>query len=629
MVMVLFVHHHVLKLISILITLCTLSDCYDPLDPNGNISVTFDIYQSTDNGYLARVTVQNYYLYRHVDKPGWKLGWTWANNEVIWSMNGAFATDRGNCLGYSGSQMPHSCKKDPTIVDLTPQVSQNRSEHCCRGGLLSAWAIDPLNSFSSFELEVRNLGKNPLGQPPTNLTLMAPGPGYTCSPFLDTDPTLSSDFGGLRQVPVLSDPSLPESNEDNIIECSDHMCPIRVHWHFKNNYMDHWRVKLTISNYNYKKNFSNWNVLVQHPGFSQKATIYSFNSTKLPAVGLQDGVALFWGIDFYNSELLHSDEGRQGIATTEILLEKDPNSFTLRNGWAFPRRIYFNGEDCEMPLPDTFPMLPNETAMAALGDQSPEEAMVASEPQPHNNKPISNIVIVIAMQTEALPVVNRFQLTEDPHSPFPEGVPWVRYHGTYKDLNINLIWPGKDPGLGVDSVGTISSALVTYAAIQALQPDLIINAGTAGGFKAKGASIGDIFIASDCAFHDRRIPIPVFDLYGVGLRKAFETPNLVKELNLKVAKLSTGDSLDMTPQDESSIIANDATVKDMEGAAVAYVADLLKVPAIFIKAVTDIVDGDKPTAEEFLQNLASVTAALDLAVEQVINFINGKCVSEL
>ena len=36
---------------------------------------------------------------------------------------------------------------------------------------------------------------------------------------------------------------------------------------------------------------------------------------------------------------------------------------------------------------------------------------------------------------------------------------------------------------GVDSVGTVSASLVTYAAIQALQPDLIINAGTAGGFK--------------------------------------------------------------------------------------------------------------------------------------------------
>lgn len=29
----------------------------------------------------------------------------------------------------------------------------------------------------------------------------------------------------------------------------------------------------------------------------------------------------------------------------------------------------------------------------------------------------------------------------------------------------------------------------------------------------------------------------VFDLYGVGLRKAFETPNLLKELNLKVSAM--------------------------------------------------------------------------------------------
>lgn len=36
---------------------------------------------------------------------------------------------------------------------------------------------------------------------------------------------------------------------------------------------------------------------------------------------------------------------------------------------------------------------------------------------------------------------------------------------------------------GVDCIGTISASLVTYASIQALEPDLIINAGTAGGFK--------------------------------------------------------------------------------------------------------------------------------------------------
>lgn len=66
-----------------------------------------------------------------------------------------------------------------------------------------------------------------------------------------------------------------------------------------------------------------------------------------------------------------------------------------------------------------------------------------------------------------------------------------------------------------------------------------------------------------------------------------------------------------------------------QGAAVAYVAEMLKVPAIFVKAVTDIVDGEKPTAEEFMQNLVAVTAALEQKVTKVIDFINGKCLSDL
>ncbi|KAF8020793.1 hypothetical protein BT93_G1272 [Corymbia citriodora subsp. variegata] len=85
--------------------------------------------------------------------------------------------------------------------------------------------------------------------------------------------------------------------------------------------------------------------------------------------------------------------------------------------------------------------------MAPHGDESgaAEEATVVGA----EKRPISTIVILIAMQTEALPVVNGFQLVEDQNSLFPKGVPWVRYYGTYKDLNINLIWPGKDPSFGM------------------------------------------------------------------------------------------------------------------------------------------------------------------------------------
>ena len=74
---------------------------------------------------------------------------------------------------------------------------------------------------------------------------------------------------------------------------------------------------------------------------------------------LADEVALFWGIDYFNTILLQADGDQVGSLNTEILLNKDTDSFTLSNGWAFPQRIYFDGENCEMPPLNTFPALPN------------------------------------------------------------------------------------------------------------------------------------------------------------------------------------------------------------------------------------------------------------------------------
>nr|XP_016446636.1 PREDICTED: COBRA-like protein 1 isoform X1 [Nicotiana tabacum] len=400
-----------LQTIEQLLTLSLIADCYDSLDPSGNIAVTYDIVRWTDDGYQARITIQNYHQYRHIEKPGWQLGWTWAGTEVIWSMSGAFTTKQGNCSTFK-SEIPHCCKKDPIIVDLAPEAPlEKRSDGCCHGGFLAASAINPSGSSVSFDMKVGNLRGNYTAHKPLNLTLMAPGLGYTCDEFVDTDPTISSVIEGKRQEQVirtwkstctystflanrsptccvsLSTFYNPEVtpcrlcscgckladneakscirqsssplSERELVQCTDHMCPLRVHWHIMKNYRNYWRVKLTISNYNLGKNYSNWNVVVQHPGFSQLATVYSFNNTVLPTVGVPDEVALFWGLDFYNDALLQAEEKQVGSVTTEILLLKDMSSFTLSNGWAFPRRVYFNGENCEMPLPDTFPMLPN------------------------------------------------------------------------------------------------------------------------------------------------------------------------------------------------------------------------------------------------------------------------------
>ncbi|KAG5247873.1 COBRA protein [Salix suchowensis] len=49
-------------------------------------------------------------------------------------------------------------------------------------------------------MTVVSLDGNSTVYPPANLTLLAPEPGYTCGPVVETTPTVSSDLGGRRRV---------------------------------------------------------------------------------------------------------------------------------------------------------------------------------------------------------------------------------------------------------------------------------------------------------------------------------------------------------------------------------------------------------------------------------------------
>jgi nucleoside phosphorylase len=61
-----------------------------------------------------------------------------------------------------------------------------------------------------------------------------------------------------------------------------------------------------------------------------------------------------------------------------------------------------------------------------------------------------------------------------------------------------------------------------------MNPDIIINAGTAGGFRRKGGEIGDVYISTFMKYHDRRIPIHSFEAYSRGNFEAVKVDNLVK-----------------------------------------------------------------------------------------------------
>ncbi|XP_057722673.1 COBRA-like protein 1 isoform X2 [Arachis stenosperma] len=421
------------------------STAYDALDPTANITIKWDVITWTGDGYIAVVTMYNFQQYRHIQAPGWTLGWTWAKREVIWNMLGGQTTEQGDCSRFKGS-IPHCCKKDPTVVDLLPGAPYNQQvANCCKGGVLNAWAQDPETAVASFQLIVGSAGTtNKTVRVPKNFTLRVPGPGYTCGPAKIVRPTkfstndkrrttqammtwnvtctysqflaqktptccvsLSSFYNNTivncptctcgcqnktepgscvdPKSPHLASVVSPPSRALNppLVQCTSHMCPIRVHWHVKLQYKEYWRIKITVTNFNYRMNYSQWNLVVQHPNFDNVTQVFSFNYKPLTPyeglrlyMGFADDTGMLWGVKFYNDLLVSA--GAVGNVQSELLFRKDKSSFTFDKGWAFPRRIYFNGDNCVMPPPDAYPWLPNASSTLVLSLLSSLTRILAS-----------------------------------------------------------------------------------------------------------------------------------------------------------------------------------------------------------------------------------------------------------
>nr|XP_051211818.1 COBRA-like protein 7 [Lolium perenne] len=437
----------------LLVFLCYLSsqfaDAYDPVDPLGNITINWDFTSMDTNQYTVMVSIHNYQLYRHIERPGWRLGWAWSGHEIIWDVRGAETTELGNCSGvhFDPGHPPHCCEKRPVVVDLPPGAPYNiQVANCCRGGVLSSLTQNNSTATAAFQMSVGGFdrdGGDPNGDPvkPANFSLGVPG--YTCSNATQVPATRSKvdeqrhvqvmltwqitcSYSQFRDGPSPSccvslssfynstivgcpqcscgcprSPSAPQcfrfsgprcmiftefqlkfavfgqlsvrfffsDGEQSklqplpdadgnpptpVIRCTEHMCPIRVHWHVKQNYREYWRVKASITNYDMVSNYSDWNLVVRHPNLANITQLFSFNYQPLIQYDTINDTAMFWGIVNYNEMLL-----RDGNVQTEMILKKDPSDFTFSGGWAFPRRVYFNGHQCAMPSPDQYPSLPN------------------------------------------------------------------------------------------------------------------------------------------------------------------------------------------------------------------------------------------------------------------------------
>lgn len=234
-----------------------------------------------------------------------------------------------------------------------------------------------------------------------------------------------------------------------------------------------------------------------------------------------------------------------------------------------------------------------------------------------------DILILIAMQAEADSFIQKWEMTEfvDPSlAPLP-----ARCYRT-SSQRIILVTHGKDPAQKFDYVGTQFAAITTWETIKAFQPKIIINAGTAGGFAKEGAQIGDVYINSQgCQYHDRQISIAEYHAFCHKPIESKLAQSLIKEHSfLKEGSISSGNSLDTTSEEIDRIARSGAHLKDMEAATVAEVATLFKKEIIALKAVTDLLDGEHPSATEFLQNLQLASNKLTEALDKVVRKLVGE-----
>lgn len=169
-------------------------------------------------------------------------------------------------------------------------------------------------------------------------------------------------------------------------------------------------------------------------------------------------------------------------------------------------------------------------------------------------------------------------------------------------------------------VGKVNMAICTQILVNVYEVDMLINTGVAGGLY-KDINVGDIVISSDALQHD-------FDVTGLGYKKSVipgletsvfqadsELVEMAKEaceivnpeIQCFVGRIVTGDQFISSNQVRAQLIEEfGGYCAEMEGAAMAQVAVLNKIPFVIIRAISDKADDSAPVSYEIFEEQAII-----------------------
>ncbi len=196
---------------------------------------------------------------------------------------------------------------------------------------------------------------------------------------------------------------------------------------------------------------------------------------------------------------------------------------------------------------------------------------------------MSSIGIICAMSEEVQKIVNAFNLKE---------IRSTLNYPTYQNNHIILI---------ESSIGKVASSLAASTLIEKHQVDHLINIGLAGALKS--IPTRSAYFVSSVTQHDAFIP---FENYQQDMYKSIKC--VVPDNTDNTAVLTTGDQF-IT---DNGSVANNADMVDMEGFAVAYVAERHNIPITMIKGISD--DTNDNSEKELFENL-------NTAMDQTISLL--------
>ncbi len=155
-------------------------------------------------------------------------------------------------------------------------------------------------------------------------------------------------------------------------------------------------------------------------------------------------------------------------------------------------------------------------------------------------------------------------------------------------------------------VGKVFAAMVAQRAIERVRPDCLIVTGIAGSVR-DGLDLGDVVVSRDCVQHDLDATALGFQLGQVpytDYRILRADPRLV-DLALATpltgqrvvaGRILTGDQFVSDPDAalRERLSGLEGSVVEMEGAAIALVATVNRVPFVIIRSVSDKADAAAP-----------------------------------